>query len=202
MGNNNFGQLGDGTTTLRTTPVKIADGVIAAAAGDGFSLFLKSDGSLWGSGNSNYGQLGVNGWWNSTPVLLASGVTGMSAGDSHTLFLKSNSTLWAMGYNDYGQLGDGTATSRSSPVQVDDGVIAESAGDSDTIFLKADSRVWATGYNFTGQLGDGTTTNRSNPVPMIGGTAFSPSARPDRERGHSCQCSPAVVESNRWCCQL
>jgi alpha-tubulin suppressor-like RCC1 family protein len=176
MGNNNFGQLGDGTTTLRTTPVKIADGVIAAAAGDGFSLFLKSDGSLWGSGNSNYGQLGVNGWWNSTPVLLASGVTGMSAGDSHTLFLKSNSTLWAMGYNDYGQLGDGTATSRSSPVQVDDGVIAESAGDSDTIFLKADSRVWATGYNFTGQLGDGTTTNRSNPVPMIGGTAFSPSA--------------------------
>lgn len=29
------------------------------AAGDGHSLFLKSDGSLWGMGDNQYGQLGL-----------------------------------------------------------------------------------------------------------------------------------------------
>jgi alpha-tubulin suppressor-like RCC1 family protein len=59
MGDNNYGQLGDGTTSNTNRPEQIvASNVTAIAAGQYHSLFLKSDGSLWAMGYNNYGQLG------------------------------------------------------------------------------------------------------------------------------------------------
>jgi hypothetical protein len=59
MGENGFGQLGDGTFNSRIVPVQIvASNVVAVAARAWFSLFIKSDGSLWGMGDNNFGQLG------------------------------------------------------------------------------------------------------------------------------------------------
>jgi alpha-tubulin suppressor-like RCC1 family protein len=66
MGNNDYGQLGDGTFNQTNRPEQIvANNVTAIAAGLGHSLFLKSDGSLWGMGYNEYGQLG-DGTYNST----------------------------------------------------------------------------------------------------------------------------------------
>jgi hypothetical protein len=59
MGFNENGQLGDGTTTNRSTPVQVATGVQSAAAGGYNSLFVMTDGTLWGMGNNVYGQLGI-----------------------------------------------------------------------------------------------------------------------------------------------
>jgi len=55
MGDNSYGELGDGTFTETNRPEQIvASNVTAIAAGDGFSLFLKGDGSLWTMGyNAN-----------------------------------------------------------------------------------------------------------------------------------------------------
>jgi len=61
MGDNRFGQLGDGTTTQENIPEQIIHGnvtAIAAGSGNGFSLFTKSDGSLWVMGDNTFGQLG------------------------------------------------------------------------------------------------------------------------------------------------
>jgi alpha-tubulin suppressor-like RCC1 family protein len=50
MGDNSFGQLGDGTSTNRLSPVQVASDVCRIAAGSNFSLFVKHDGSLWAMG--------------------------------------------------------------------------------------------------------------------------------------------------------
>ena len=58
-GLNNWGQLGDGTTTDRLTAkvVPHLDSVVSIAAGYGHSLGLKSDGTVWAWGE-NGGALG------------------------------------------------------------------------------------------------------------------------------------------------
>jgi hypothetical protein len=59
MGNNSHGQLGDGSTNESHIPKMIvARNVVSVAAGADHSLFIMSDGSLWGMGRNDAGQLG------------------------------------------------------------------------------------------------------------------------------------------------
>ncbi|HWX20213.1 MAG TPA: hypothetical protein VN578_09955 [Candidatus Binatia bacterium] len=90
----------------------VASGVTAVAAGSRHSLFLESDGSLWGMGDGTTTD-------RLTPEqILSSGVVAVAAGHGHSLFLKSDGSLWGMGENGFGQLGDGTYTSRPTPVTI------------------------------------------------------------------------------------
>merc|ERR1719346_593152 len=56
-GFNDFGQLGDGGTTYRRTPVPVMTGVLSVSAGSVHTAFLKQDGTVWASGCNYYGQL-------------------------------------------------------------------------------------------------------------------------------------------------
>ena len=171
MGYNGFGQLGDGTSTERHTPVQIvSSGVTAIAAGDNHSLFIKSDGSLWAMGYNSNGQLGDGTTTNShIPVqIVPSNVVAVAGGHFHSLFIKSDGSLWAMGYNGFGELGDGTTTDRHLPVLiVASNVVAVAAGGPHSLFIKSDGSLWAMGDNHLGQLGDGTYTNHLSPVRIV-----------------------------------
>jgi alpha-tubulin suppressor-like RCC1 family protein len=190
MGNNKYGQLGDGTFNNTNKPEQIvASGVTAIAVGESHSLFLKSDGSLWAMGSGAQGQLG-DGTFNITnrpEQIVPSGVTAIAAGELHSLFLKSDGSLWAMGYNGDGELGDGIRDSgnfqTNKPEEiVAGGVTAIAAGYEHSLFLKSDGSLWAMGDNFSGELGDGTTdsgnyyTNKPEQILPSGVTAIAAGA--------------------------
>ncbi|EFO79638.1 regulator of chromosome condensation RCC1 [Oscillochloris trichoides DG-6] len=177
-GNNEFGQLGDGTTIQRNTPVAVnglSSGVVAIAAGYAHTCALTTSGGVSCWGNNESGQLG-NGITiqRRTPVQVAglsSGVAAIAAGEYHTCALTTDGAVTCWGSNGYGQLGDGTTTQRSTPVQVaglSSGVTAITAGGSHTCALTTGGAVTCWGRNGNGQLGDGTTTQRSTPVNVLG----------------------------------
>ena len=177
-GYNEYGQLGDGTTSNSSTPLTVIGlegAVTAIAAGSNHSVTLMSDGSVRTWGDNNSGQLGNNSNSNSsTPVGvigLGGTVTAIAAGVYHTVALMSDGTVKAWGNNGYGQLGDGTTTHSSKPVTVTGlggAVTAIAAGDYHTVALMSDGTVKTWGYNEYGQLGDGTTNNSSTPVTVTG----------------------------------
>src|SRR3990167_4891225 len=175
-GYNDDGQLGDGTTTNRSTPVQISglSDVTAIAGGWSHTIALKSDGTVWAWGNNEDGRLGDGTTTSSsTPVQVSglSDVTAIAGGKYHTIALKSDGTVWAWGINEDGQLGNGaTAYKSPTPVQVSglSDVTAIAGGGYHTIALKSDGTVWAWGNNYFGQLGDGTYTYRSIPVQVSG----------------------------------
>src|SRR5439155_1486868 len=61
-GANGLGQLGDGTTTDRRTPVRINSltNVVSIACGEFHSLAVKADGTVWAWGDDSSAQLGDN----------------------------------------------------------------------------------------------------------------------------------------------
>ncbi|WP_150958094.1 Ig-like domain-containing protein [Microbacterium testaceum] len=128
-GSNAYGQLADGTTTDRGTPVAatgLTDAAVEFAANWANSFVRQADGSVRGCGyNDSDGELG-NGL--STPTLtssfvalagLSSGVTQISGTVNSGTVLLSDGTVRSWGWNLYGQLGDGTTTSRLSPATLE-----------------------------------------------------------------------------------
>jgi alpha-tubulin suppressor-like RCC1 family protein len=177
-GANEHGQLGDGTTTTRTTPVAVnglAAGVTAIAAGHGHTCAVTVSGGVKCWGANDAGQLGDGTTTDRpTPVTvsgLASGVLAVTAGANHTCALMNVGSVKCWGSNWNGQLGNGTTGQPSVPVQVSgltSGVAAVTAGASHTCAVMTTGGVMCWGGNTAGQLGDRTTTARSVPVAVIG----------------------------------
>jgi alpha-tubulin suppressor-like RCC1 family protein/PKD repeat protein len=174
-GQNNAGQIGDGTTVNRLAPVRVAGlaGVSSVAAGWAHSIALLGDGTVRAWGQNTYGQVGDGTvLQRNTPVLVPglAGVTAVAGGNYHSVALRDDGTVWAWGRNNYGQLGDGTTTDRRTPVQVQglSGVAAVSCQWDHTLALAGDGTVWAWGRNTYGQLGDGTLVDRRAPVQVSG----------------------------------
>lgn len=183
-GYNSYGQLGDNTTTDRSSPVSVVGGrsaiQIAMNHNSGSFLINGADGTVWAWGQNTgaaTGFLGISIAGNqSTPRSVAGGHTFKSicAGDGHCLALKDDGTCWSWGLNSYGQLGDNSITSRSYPVSVrgDHSFVSIRANSQVSMGIKSDGSIWVWGgdytYNqlFMNKYEAGGTFGYSSPVAM------------------------------------
>ncbi|XTZ13904.1 Ig-like domain repeat protein [Micromonospora echinospora] len=178
-GDNDSGQLGNGTTTDSNVPVPVAlpagTRITAIAAGSAHSLALTSTGTMLAWGYNGYGQLGNGTNTHSrvpVPVALPAGtrITAIAAGYDHSLGLTSTGTMFAWGHNYRGQLGNGTTTDSNVPVPValpaGTRITAIAGGSAHSLALTSTGTMFAWGYNGLGQLGNGTNTDSRIPVPV------------------------------------
>ncbi|MFO1481807.1 MAG: choice-of-anchor D domain-containing protein [Verrucomicrobiaceae bacterium] len=187
-GQNEYGQLGNNSTTDSAVPVVVSTAgvlagktVTAVAAGHYHSLAVCTDGTLAGWGDNTYGELGNNSTVSSlVPVSVStagalSGKTpvALAAGQSHSMALCADGTLVTWGDNTSGQLGNGTFVQSLVPVEVTSSgalsgkvVAAIAAGMAHNIARLTDGTLAAWGLNGSGQIGDGSTTNSNLPVAV------------------------------------
>ena len=164
---NNYGQLGNGSTTNSYTPVKIMENVAAVSLGDYHSAAITKDGSLYMWGENSDGQLGNGSTTNrSTPVKIMENVATVSLGAWHSAAITKDGSLYMWGYNNYGQLGNGSSGNYEksvSPIKIMENVAAVSLGAWHSAAITKDGSLYMWGENSDGQLGNGTTNNLTRP---------------------------------------
>ncbi|MBM7835578.1 immunoglobulin-like domain-containing protein [Clostridium sardiniense] len=188
-GSNNYGELGDGTTTTRYEPVKINGKgdigentkiVSSSTEGDGIqghSVAVDSDGNLYTWGNNNYGQLGDGTTTTRYEPVEINGkgaigentkIVSISTSIFNTSAIDSEGTIYTWGLNKYGELGDGTRTRRYEPVKIngkgdigeDTKIVSISVSSyaseaANVAAVDSEGNLYTWGFNDYGALGNG-----------------------------------------------
>jgi alpha-tubulin suppressor-like RCC1 family protein/ribosomal protein L13E len=169
-GLNNYGQLGLGDRTRRTSPVKIQtlSNIISISTGNYHSMFLTSDGDVYACGLNNYGQLGLGdttGRTSPVKIQTLSNIISISTGNYHSMFLTSDGQVYSCGRNNKGQLGIGTTTTQYSPVKIQNlSNITTITTSYCSFFINSKGDVYACGSNSYGELGIGSINDQLTPI--------------------------------------
>jgi alpha-tubulin suppressor-like RCC1 family protein len=202
-GRHDFGQLGIGSATLvacpdkrgkgasvcRTYPTQVPGNWKDLSVGWHHVLAFANDGSLWGWGRNNKGQLGVplgslpdcGGECTLSPIKLANaGVYSIvSAGGDHSLAIRPDGSLWAWGNNagtvsSHGGtlgLGDPDIVYKDVPTHVGSDLWADvAAGDFHSVGIHRDGTLWVWGFGASGRFGDGIESGHKSYSPVQVGT--------------------------------
>jgi alpha-tubulin suppressor-like RCC1 family protein len=171
-GTDEYGQLGDGganTALLVPTQIGTETNWQKVYAGTHNTFAIKQDGTLWGCGRNQLGQLGDGTSINKNVFVQIGTATNwyeVSIGSYFTVGLKTDGTLWAWGDNFYGQLGIGTNVGKNVPTQI--GVATNweimSCGFEHIVAKKTTGNIYVWGHGQYGALGDGSGLDYNTPV--------------------------------------
>ena len=210
-GANDYGKLGDGTTTQRLIPVRAAGSLSLGRMSTGTlhtcGLSSQAIAYCWGFNNTGGLGDGTVTLQRLTPVAVAGGhsFTLLSGGHGTTCGVTTTGIGYCWGYNKYGQVGDGTTSQRATPKLVTGGLSFSSMSvggmggalgfleGQHTCGVTTSGSAYCWGYNGYGRLGDGTATNRLKPVKVSGGLTF---ASISAGANHTC----GVTSTNRAYC--
>ncbi|MCL2618521.1 MAG: hypothetical protein FWD98_05660 [Defluviitaleaceae bacterium] len=194
-GRNSFGELGDGTTVDRHSPVTVMEGVAAVASGFTQTAAVTADGELWLWGHDprctvpvkvkdgvRYAAVGStlvmaidlgNGLWvrglagdPAAFVHVMDGAAAVSVGSAASAGVES-----AMVIDTQGVLWQWADADYAAPVRIAEDVVSVSAGVGNVMFIDAAGNLWGFGSNSFGELGDGTTQPADSPVMVMEGVA-------------------------------
>ena len=191
-GDNEYGQLGDGTTdgsavpiyvnvAANETPVEVTVGQVTACA-------LMESGNIYCWGSGYYGKMGNGEPWSDDyvntemrQVLLPEGQGGqtVSISGGHICTILDNGDVYCWGRGNQGQLGYGGTSNRNIPAKVNlpgqRSAIAISTGTYMTCAITTDGMGYCWGENDEGQLGNGTTNSRrTTPVEVLFPSGYTP----------------------------
>ena len=176
-GLNQFGDFGNNASgEAKSSPVQtVAGGSNWKQVSVGYTtMAVKTDGTLWGCGYNQYGQLGDNSIAHkSSPVQTVAGGTNWKYVNTYlhlTAAIKTDGTLWLWGSDSYGQLGDNSLTKKSSPVQTVAGGTtwkSVSCGYAHALAIKTDGTLWSWGKDDYGQLGNNSLVHQSSPTQTV-----------------------------------
>ncbi len=206
---NNYGQLGNGTTTDSSTPVAVntatMSGTVTGIVAGGYHTCATTTSGIYCWGMNNYGQLG-NGTTtdSSTPVavdtsMMSGTVTALAAGNYYHTCAATTNGVYCWGQGGSGQLGNGTTTDSSTPVAVNTSmmpgtVTALAAGNYHTCAATMNG-AYCWGQNTFAQLGNGTTAYSLNPVAVNTATMSGTVTALEAGSKHTC----ATTTSGIYC---
>ena len=187
-GSNTYGELGLNNRTEYSSPVQLpgtwsTDPKKLGGAPGSRAFAIKSDGTMWGWGDGNYGRLGLNDYPASGPrrrssptqITTATNWSHISDGTYGTLALNTDGEIFGWGDNaDYGTLGLNDLANRSSPTQIPGTTWSWiSSAYNAKYAVRSDGTAWSWGNNTYGQLGVNDKTKYSSPTQIGSDTNWS-----------------------------
>jgi alpha-tubulin suppressor-like RCC1 family protein len=123
VGNNGYGQLGNGTVTsnYRIIEVKDLPLIKEIGAGDFSSYAISVDGKVYSWGDNRYGQLGLKDLnQRNSPILtnITSGAKLVDGGTKNALIIKDDGQMLLTGSDEFGQLGLAQSPSNNEPTEL------------------------------------------------------------------------------------
>lgn len=169
-GSNNCGQLGNGTFKDSLEFILVDTDVVKIGAGEGYFIYLKKDGTLWGMGDPGDRKLLIKrDDYVTTPIKIMSGIRDFSTYYRNTAVINTKDELYMFGANVNGQLGIGNTTDAYDldlPVKVLDNVRSVSCGTDYVLAVKNDNTLYSWGRNDYSQLMNGHFSYEKDYVPV------------------------------------
>ena len=188
-GENDNGQVGDGSNENRNTPICISDlenslngKIVTNIWDDGSTIIaLDNEGKVYTWGDNSFGQVGDGSNEDrNTPICISDldnslkgkTITNIYSNSYAVVALDDEGKVYTWGDNSFGQVGDGSNEDRNTPICISDLDNSLKGKTITNIYLDAytkialdnEGKVHAWGDNSNGQVGDGSNENRNTPI--------------------------------------